>query len=292
MRLWCLGSLVLAALLAAGHGLGQESRRDGERPSAEAARPTDERSADSTKEGQSGKGQGDRPAEGPRRDRPDTPGGNAVPRTPEQPGARPADRPRGPAFPVPPNSRGGDLGRRGGGPVPQGEQPRGEGHGFPGGVVVPRGLLPEEGPGQAGAFGNSAYGLPPPGIGVPGAIGPPIGPPGYRREENGVAFLQRIDPELHRLYQADFECERQCQLLAARIREAPKKDRELLVKELTDLVHKHFQIRQERRRLMLRLLEEELARTREAIEAREAARDELVQRRIQDLTGEQPMLDF
>jgi hypothetical protein len=64
------------------------------------------------------------------------------------------------------------------------------------------------------------------------------------------------------------------------------------MQELTELVQRHFDVRQQRRRWLLQLLEEELARTREAIEARQAARDALIQRRIQELTGTQPVLDF
>ncbi|GIW89819.1 MAG: hypothetical protein KatS3mg109_0251 [Pirellulaceae bacterium] len=111
--------------------------------------------------------------------------------------------------------------------------------------------------------------------------------------EERVRQLQRVDVELYRLYAADLEYERSTQSVAARIREAPSAEaRDALMQELRELVAKHFEVRQERRRLQLRRLEEELARTRQAIEARQEARDALIDRRIRELTGDQPLPDF
>lgn len=165
------------------------------------------------------------------------------------------------------------------------------GAGAAGGSAGPIGM-PPSGVGAPGAIGAGMIGagmMPSPGVGGVGGVGGGFGGP---PDPNSAGYRLRTDPELHRLYLADFEYERQCQSLAARIREAPEDERAPLMQELTELVQRHFDVRQQRRRWLLQLLEEELARTREAIEARQAARDALIQRRIQELTGTQPVLDF
>ncbi len=163
---------------------------------------------------------------------------------------------------------------------------------------------------------DAPFGLPPisPGVNPPGLIDRPsfvpepgsvpgrdVGsqsaglPPHYRVPDMAADSwerLQRLDPELYRLYLADFEYERLTQALAAQIREAAPKDRENWLVELRDLVAEHFEIRQQRRRLQLKRFEEEMARTRETVERREAAKQELIDRRVNELTSEQPLIDF
>jgi hypothetical protein len=97
---------------------------------------------------------------------------------------------------------------------------------------------------------------------------------------------------LYKLLREDQELERQTADVAMRWRRAPKGERESLQQELTELVEKHFQARQDRRRMQLKRLEEELQSLREAIEKRDAARKEVIDRRIAELLGTPDDLGF
>ena len=61
---------------------------------------------------------------------------------------------------------------------------------------------------------------------------------------------------------------------------------------MSKTVEEHFQIRQDRRRLQLKRLEEELGRLRESIETREKSRSEIVERRLGELTGDAKQPEF
>ena len=65
-----------------------------------------------------------------------------------------------------------------------------------------------------------------------------------------------------------------------------------LKEQLGELVNKHFEVRQQRRQLELKRLEEELERLRDAIESRNEARDELVRQRVVEILGEEAGLEF
>jgi len=55
--------------------------------------------------------------------------------------------------------------------------------------------------------------------------------------------------------------------------------------ELRDIVAKHFEVRQERRRLELKRLGERLKRMGEVIKRREEVRDSIIDRRMSELIG-------
>jgi hypothetical protein len=104
--------------------------------------------------------------------------------------------------------------------------------------------------------------------------------------------LERYDPEMYELLKRDQELERQTAELSMQHRRAPQEEREALKKQLTEAVQRHFDARQERRRLQLKRLEEELQSLREAIEKRDGARDEVINRRVAELLGVEETLGF
>jgi septum formation topological specificity factor MinE len=108
----------------------------------------------------------------------------------------------------------------------------------------------------------------------------------------GYGSPEPEDPEMRDLMRKDSEMERQTMELAAQIRRAKPEEREKLKKDISELVAKHFEVRQERRKLQLKRMEEELKRLREAITKRDDSSDSIVKNRIAELIGEPRELDF
>ena len=117
--------------------------------------------------------------------------------------------------------------------------------------------------------------------------GPHDGPGGRSWDD-----LEQNDPELFKLEKADIELERETFELSNEYRRAPKNKRDEMKKQLDELVDNHFEVRQQRRKLHIKRLEEELQRMREAIDNREELRDQIIGRRVSELTGERFDLDF
>jgi hypothetical protein len=127
---------------------------------------------------------------------------------------------------------------------------------------------------------------------------PPDGPHGGPRGSmfpalpgapNGHPGLPVYDPHMD---MEEYELARKTTELTMRYRHAPAEQREQMKKELTDLVNRHFEVRQQRRELQLKRLEEELQRLRESIQARNEAREQIVNRRIAELLGDKDDLSF
>jgi hypothetical protein len=102
----------------------------------------------------------------------------------------------------------------------------------------------------------------------------------------GMGF-EETDPEMLDLMRRDADFERNNQFLAERCRQAPEGDRQRLKDELRKEITAHFDVRQQKRQLQLKRIEEEVQRLREAIEKREARRDEIINRRLGELVGEE-----
>jgi len=118
----------------------------------------------------------------------------------------------------------------------------------------------------------------------------PAGPP--RWPFHNWDALERTDPEMYKLLKQDSDLERRTRELAIQYRRASGEQRPEIRRELEKLVAEHFQVRQDRRLLELKRLEEELARLREAIQRRDDARQTLVHDRVLELLGEEDDLDF
>jgi hypothetical protein len=182
-----------------------------------------------------------------------------LPRVGDNPPPR-RDEGRGPGF--------GDRG-------PDERGPGGPGRGFgPGGP----------GPGDRGPGDRPP---PPPGgpFGGP-PRGPGMGPPqDWRR-------LEEDDPEMYALMKADYDMEQKCLDISRRLRQLPSDQRVKSKEELTKLLNEHFDVRQKRRELQIKRMDEELQKLREAVTKRNEARDSLVRKRLSELTGEESDQDF
>jgi hypothetical protein len=99
--------------------------------------------------------------------------------------------------------------------------------------------------------------------------------------------MEQRDPEMHKLATAENELDRRTRELARDYREAPNDERAKLREELKELVTRHFETRQERRALELKRFEEELKRLREAMELRETEREQIIDKRVSELLGEE-----
>jgi hypothetical protein len=116
--------------------------------------------------------------------------------------------------------------------------------------------------------------------------GPPHGPWG------DLQSLEKIDPEMYKVLKQDQDLERQTRELVMQYRRAPSAEREKLKPQITELVNKHFDVRQAHRSLELKRLEGELQRLREAIDRRSKARKEIVDKRVSELIGREDELRF
>ncbi len=69
--------------------------------------------------------------------------------------------------------------------------------------------------------------------------------------------MKEGDPEMYGLLKQEFELQRQTVDVAVQHRRAPESQRPVVKKELEELVDRHFDIRQKRRQLELKRLEED-----------------------------------
>ena len=130
---------------------------------------------------------------------------------------------------------------------------------------------------------------------------PPMGPnfapgrypPGMTRFGGTSLFGgESEDPEMRRLLDEDAQLDRAAQELAQQIRLAGGEERDALKKELESALNKHFEVRQQRRELQLKRLDEELKRLRKAIDERNDSRKEIIDKRLSELIGEPRDLEF
>jgi hypothetical protein len=118
-------------------------------------------------------------------------------------------------------------------------------------------------------------------------------PPGAPRwPHDNWESLQQNDPEMYKLLKEDADLDRQERELAMQYRQAPTAQRDKIKKQIQGLVDKHFDVRQQRRLLELKRLEDELKRLRDSAERRTKARKELVERRVGELLGREGELPF
>lgn len=134
--------------------------------------------------------------------------------------------------------------------------------------------------------------------GHPGGPGPGLGPgwphpPGPPRWPFwDWSALEKSDPEMYKLLKEEADLDRRSLALAAQYRRAPAEGREEIKKELSKLVDQHFDVRQKRRQLELKRLEEGLQRLRDAIEQRNKARKQIVEKRVIELLGQEADIGF
>jgi septal ring factor EnvC (AmiA/AmiB activator) len=116
------------------------------------------------------------------------------------------------------------------------------------------------------------------------------GQPGPRQPD--FEAMRHNDPEMFKLVQEDNELDRRTREMGVQFRQAPPEQRERMKQEIHQLVNKQFEVRQQRRTLELKRIEGELQRLREAIERRAKNREQLIERRVSELTGREDDLGF
>ncbi len=99
--------------------------------------------------------------------------------------------------------------------------------------------------------------------------------------------MERSDPEMEKLIRAEMELDRKTRDLAQEYRNAAGDQRTTLKEELTKLVTKQFETRQQRRKLEITRFEEELKRLSDATTHREKNRQPIIEKRVSDLLGEE-----
>jgi hypothetical protein len=104
--------------------------------------------------------------------------------------------------------------------------------------------------------------------------------------------MKNKDPEMYKLLKQDMVLERESRELAMEYRRAPKDQREKIKQQIEELVNKHFDVRQQRRTLELKHLEEELQRLRDVMDRRAKSRKDVVEKRVSELTGSEDELRF
>ncbi len=174
--------------------------------------------------------------------------------------------------------RGGEPGGPRRGPGPGGAGPGGPGFGGPGN--------PNGGPGIPGGRGPGGDGR---GRG-PGGFGRGFQPGGFPPGGPGEFFPE--DPEMAALNRAEFDLDQQTQELADKLRNAKGEDREKIKTEISVVVTKHFDIRQQRRELQIKRMEDELKKLREAMTKRNESKEQIIKKRLAELVGNEDDLGF
>jgi hypothetical protein len=122
-----------------------------------------------------------------------------------------------------------------------------------------------------------------------GEPGPPAGgrdpPPGSGANET-EAMVEQSGPEMYKLVKAENDLERRTREAAMKYRRAAKDQREEAKQELAKLVARHFEARQQRRKLELTRFENELKRLHDALDQREKTSRQFIDKRVADLLGE------
>jgi len=185
----------------------------------------------------------------------------------------------------PPGSRrGGGPGRfppRGGGRPGEPDERQGPGPGGPpDGPGFGRGQPPDGGPDGPP---NGPVG-PPDGLGSIGTGQPRSDQPGGPRPDG--PSMEKSDPEMDKLIKAQNDLDQRTRDAAGEYRGAPKEQRPKLKEELRKLVAEQFATHQQRRKLELSRFEDELKRLRDATDSREQKKDQLIDKRVSDLLGE------
>jgi hypothetical protein len=124
-------------------------------------------------------------------------------------------------------------------------------------------------------------------------FGAPSGQPNWQLGVQGARGMRGMmggmgpsDPEMEKLLQLDFSLDRQSHELADQFGHASKDQRDEIKKKIDEVVTKQFEARQERRTLELKRLEDEIKRIRDSIDKRNQGKQQIVDRRVSELLGQ------
>ena len=116
---------------------------------------------------------------------------------------------------------------------------------------------------------------------------------GIAAQAREMRELKQRDPERFKQQQQIAEMERRSVELGQKIRRATEDEaKKQAATELKEILSKLFDLRQQEREKSLQQLEREVKEVREALEKRKAKRDEMIQRRFDQLTGRAEMLEW
>jgi hypothetical protein len=104
--------------------------------------------------------------------------------------------------------------------------------------------------------------------------------------------LEQDDPEMFALMKSDSELEQKTFEISNQLRQLPSEQRVKLKADLTKVINEHFDVRQKRRELQIKRMDEELQKLREGLVKRNEARESIVRKRLSELTGEESDQDF
>jgi hypothetical protein len=101
----------------------------------------------------------------------------------------------------------------------------------------------------------------------------------------GLGGLLLNDPEAAKLYAAEEAAAKEAQELVAKLRKAEEKEKAALTTDLMAALNKQFEAQQKRRALEVSKIEERLTKLKDTMKKRETAKDTIVGRRLDELTG-------
>lgn len=102
----------------------------------------------------------------------------------------------------------------------------------------------------------------------------------------------RIEVESHKERAEIARMDAESRQLARKVRQAEGAEREQFQQELEDMLNEIYERKLALRQQRLETLEQELEAQQDQIETREQARQEIIERRMQELLGERDMLDW
>lgn len=100
------------------------------------------------------------------------------------------------------------------------------------------------------------------------------------------------DPEMAALNRSEYDLDQQTRELADKLRGAKKEDRDKIKAEISEVVTKHFDVRQKRRELQIKRMDDELKKLREAVTRRNDSKDQIIKKRLAELVGNEDDLGF
>ena len=101
------------------------------------------------------------------------------------------------------------------------------------------------------------------------------------------------DPEMEKLLREDYDLERQTYDAAKRVKRGQSTDeKDKSRKELAEIVGKHFEVRQRRRDLQVKRMEDEIKKLRDVMTKRGEAKEQIIKKRLSELLGDGDDLQF
>lgn len=116
---------------------------------------------------------------------------------------------------------------------------------------------------------------------------------GIATQAREMRELKQRDPERFQMQHQMAELERRSVEMGQKVRRAPDEEaKKQATVELKEALAKLFDLRQQDREKSLQQLEREVKEVREALEKRKAKRDEMIQRRFDQLTGRAEVMEW